>query len=108
MISSRINNTLENTVLGRCGLRFATVNSTMRPSWTPIHFVASVKTTTVGDPPFSVARLPELITRSNEQLVFPFVFLWRHHVELYLKFLLELAREHQGQTGDAAKVHTPD
>jgi hypothetical protein len=50
--------------------------------------------------------LPELITRSNEQLVFPFLFLWRHHIELYLKFLLKLAREHQGQTCKAPKVHT--
>jgi len=50
--------------------------------------------------------LPELITRSNEQLVFPFLFLWRHHIELYLKFLLNLARQDQGKTGKVEKVHT--
>jgi len=50
--------------------------------------------------------LPELITRSNEQLVFPFLFLWRHHIELYLKFLIELAPRDQGKTGKVEKVHT--
>jgi len=50
--------------------------------------------------------LPELIACSNEQLVFPFLFLWRHHIELYLKFLLELARELHGQSAKADKVHT--
>jgi hypothetical protein len=49
--------------------------------------------------------LPELIRR-NDQLVFPFLFLWRQHVELYLKYLIELAREFHGEAGTTAHSHS--
>lgn len=45
--------------------------------------------------------LPELGNAGNESLAFPFLSLWRQHIELYLRFLLELAWQVRGHTGRA-------
>lgn len=52
--------------------------------------------------------LPELTSRSNPQLVFPFLFLWRQHIELSLKYVIELARRVHGETGNVHGHRLPD
>jgi len=49
--------------------------------------------------------LPELTSRSNPQLVFPFLFLWRQHIELSLKYVIELARRVHGEAGNGVHGH---
>jgi len=49
--------------------------------------------------------LPELTSRSNPQLVFPFLFLWRQHVELSLKYVIDLARQVHGEAGNGVRGH---
>jgi hypothetical protein len=47
-------------------------------------------------------------TRDQDYLVYPFLMCWRHYVELQLKNLISLLRDHERASGEFPRTHKID